>query len=63
MITETAAATERQMSVSQKIAHNAVSISDVTKASENSIADVDKASSELKEAADHLASIVTDFKT
>lgn len=63
MNTQIASATEQQMAVSQEISRNVVNISDVAKASEHSVEEVDRASSELKEAANRLASMVGEFVT
>lgn len=63
MNTQIAAATEEQMSVSQEISRNVVSISDVAKSSEQSVEEVDRASSELNAVADRLAKLVGEFTT
>lgn len=63
MNTQIASATEEQMSVSQEISRNVVNISDVAKSSEHSVQEVDQASTELKESAGRLATIVREFTT
>ncbi|MDG1772735.1 MAG: methyl-accepting chemotaxis protein [Oceanicoccus sp.] len=63
MNSQIATATDEQMSVSQEISRNVVNISDVAKSSEHQIKEVDQASTELKEAASHLASMVNEFTT
>ena len=63
MNTQIATATEEQMSVSQEISRNVVNISDVAKSSEHSVEEVDRASTELKEVAGRLATMVGEFTT
>ncbi len=63
MNTQIATATEEQMSVSQEISRNVVNISDVAKSSEHAVEEVDLASTELKEVAGRLATMVGEFTT
>jgi methyl-accepting chemotaxis protein len=63
MNSQIASATEEQMTVSQEISRNVVSISDVAKSSEHSVAEVDKASTQLKEVSIRLAATVGEFTT
>ena len=63
MNTQIASATEEQMSVSQEISRNVVSISDVSKSLEHSVEEVDSASTELMDSANRLASMVGEFHT
>ena len=63
MNAQIATATEEQMSVSQEISRNVVSISEVAKSSEQSVEEVDQASTELNDVARRLASMVGEFTT